>query len=292
MSSNQPVTIVHLSDLHFGGFADLKQIEALESFLPTLGATAVAVSGDLTQRARHGEFQAAHLFLQRMRAQTPTLVVPGNHDIEWWKSPLGLLGEQRKYAKYSRYFGTDLRPVMEVPGAILAGALSSYGVAFGSLTLRLRDLAVKGHLPRSETNRVKKIFDAAPQGVARVMVFHHNVLPGGLSRRMGLARWRSAHKRLLATGADVILSGHDHQEGAGQIQGALAVSTSGTHSSRVRGGRPSVFNLVRIDGQAVHIQHFRWVSGDRQFIPSDTFSFARRGPPQVAVSVAGGDQGL
>jgi 3',5'-cyclic AMP phosphodiesterase CpdA len=292
VTPNQPVTIVHLSDLHFGGFADLKQIEALDGFLPTLNPTAVAVSGDLSQRARHGEFQAAHLFLKRLRVVAPTLVVPGNHDIEWWKSPLGLLGEQRKYAKYTRYFGTDLRPVLEVPGAVIVGALSSYGVAFGSLTLRLRDLAVKGHLPRSETNRVKKIFDAVPPGVARVMVFHHNVLAGGLSRRMGLARWRSAHKRLLATGADVILSGHDHQEGAGQIQGALAVSTSGTHSSRVRGGRPSVFNLVRIDAQAVHIQHFRWVSGDRQFTPSDTFSFARRGPPQVAVSVAGGDQGL
>ncbi len=285
------VTIVHLSDLHFGGFADLKQIEALDSFLPTLAPTAVAVSGDLSQRARHGEFQAAHLFLQRVRAVAPTVVVPGNHDIEWWKSPLGLLGEKQKYAKYLRYF-SDLRPVLEVPGAMLAGALSSYGVAFGSLTWRLRDLAVKGHLPKSETTRVKKIFDAMPPGLAKVMVFHHNVLAGGLSRRMGLARWRSTHKRLLSTGADVILSGHDHQEGAGQIQGALAVSTSGTHSSRVRGGRPSVFNLVKIDPQAVHIQHFRWVSGDRQFIPSDTFSFARRGPPQVAVSVAGGDQGL
>ena len=286
------VTIVHLSDLHFGGFADLKQIEALDSFLPSLDPTAVAVSGDLTQRARHGEFQAAHLFLKRVRVVAPTLVVPGNHDIQWWRSPLGLRGQRRKYAKYTQYFGEDLRPVLEVPGAIIAGALSSYGVAFGSLTLRLRDLAVKGHLPKSETDRAKKVFDAAPPGVAKVMVFHHNVLAGGLSRRMGLARWRSAHKRLLATGADVILSGHDHQEGAGQIQGSLAVSTAGTHSLRVRGGRPSVFNLVKIDDNAIHIQHFRWVSNDRQFIPSDTSSFARRGPPQVAVSVAGGDQGL
>jgi 3',5'-cyclic AMP phosphodiesterase CpdA len=286
------LSIVHLSDLHFGGYADLKQIEALESYLPTLGATAVAVSGDLTQRARHGEFQAAHLFLQRMRAQAPVLVVPGNHDIEWWKSPLGLLGERQKYAKYGRYFGHDLRPVAELSGAVIVGALSSYGVAFGSLTWSIRDVAVKGHLPRSETNRVQKIFAAAPPGAAKVLVFHHNVLAGGLSRRMGLARWRSAHKRLLATGADVILCGHDHQEGAGQIQGALAVSTSGTHSLRVRGGRPSVFNLVRIDPQAVHIQHFRWESADRHFLPSDTYSFARQGPPKVAVSVAGGDQGL
>ena len=90
----------------------------------------------------------------------------------------------------------------------------------------------------------------------------------------------------------MILCGHDHHEGAGQIEGGVAVSTSGTHSYRQRGGRPSVFNLVNIDEQSVHIQHFRWVSESRQFIPSDKFSFARKGAPKAAVSVAGGDQGL
>jgi 3',5'-cyclic AMP phosphodiesterase CpdA len=284
------VTIVHISDLHFGGYADLKQIEALEEFLPSLDPSALVVSGDLSQRARHGEFQAAHVFLHRMRLKVPALVVPGNHDVEWWKSPFGLLGEKRKYAKYLRYFG-ELRPTLEVPGAIIAGAVSGYGMAFGSLTWNLRDLAVKGHLPRSETNRVKKMFAKGPAELAKVLVVHHNVLAGGTGR-MGLARWRSAHKRLLDTGADVILCGHDHFEGAGQIEGGVAVSTSGTHSYRQRGGRPSVFNLVTLDSQSVHIQHFRWVSGDRQFIPSDKFSFGRKGAPKVAVSIAGGDQGL
>jgi 3',5'-cyclic AMP phosphodiesterase CpdA len=286
-----PVTIAHLSDLHFGGYADLAQIEGLEELLPTIEAGAVVISGDLSQRARHGEFQAAHAFLHRLRATAPVLVVPGNHDIEWWRSPLGLAGQTRKYAKYGRYFG-DLRPVLEIPGAVIAGALSSYGVAFGSLTWNLRDVAVKGHLPKQETDRVGAIFAAAPPEVARILAFHHNVLPGGLSRRMGLARWRSAYRRLLATGADVILCGHDHQEGAGQIEGTLAVSTSGTHSSRVRGGRPSVFNLVRVDDRAVHIQHFRWEPDGKSFLRGDTFSFARAGPPKVAVSIAGGDQGL
>lgn len=289
--SGDPVLIAHLSDLHFGGYADLLQIEALEEFIPTLAATAAVISGDLSQRARHGEFQAAHAFVHRLRSHLPVLVVPGNHDIEWWRSPLNLLGTDRKYAKYTRYFG-DLTPVLEVPGAIIAGALSSYGVALGSLTWNLNDIAVKGHLPADETDRVTAIFAEAPTHAARVLVFHHNVLPGALSRRMGLARWRSAHRRLLATGADVILCGHDHQEGAGQIEGALAVSTSGTHSSRSRGGRPSVFNLVRIDSRAVHIQHFRWEPEGRRFSRSDTFSFARSGPPRMAVSVAGGDQGL
>ncbi|HEY7481478.1 MAG TPA: metallophosphoesterase [Gemmatimonadales bacterium] len=285
------IVIAHLADIHFGGYADLAQLEALESFLPTLGVDAAVIAGDLSQRARHGEFQAAHAFVNRLRPHMPVFIVPGNHDIEWWTSPLGLLGERRKYRKYSRYFG-ELTPVLELPGAIFAGALSSYGVAFGSLTWNLRDLAVKGHLPRSETDRVASIFAKANPGDARVLVFHHNVLVGETSRRMGLARWRSAHRRLLATGADVILCGHDHQEGAGQVEGALAVSTAGTHSHRSRGGRPSVFNLVTIDQEAVHIQHYRWVLQNREFQRSDAFSFARSRAAKVAVSVAGGDQGL
>ena len=181
--------------------------------------------------------------------------------------------------------------MLEIPGVIVAGALSSYGVAFGSLTWNLRDVAVKGHLPASETTRIGRIFAQVPPGVVRILTIHHNVLRGGHSKRMGLANWRSAYRRLLATGADVVLCGHDHHEGAGQIEGALAVSTAGTHSFRTRGGRPSVFNLVKIDQSAVHIQHFRWESSGRKFLTSDTNSFARKGAPKVAVSVAGGDQG-
>ena len=140
MSGDQ-VLLAHISDLHFGAYADLAQIEALEEFLPTLGASAAVVSGDLSQRARHGEFQAAHAFFNRVRPHMPVLLVPGNHDIEWWRSPFGMLGNARKYAKYSHYF-RELTPVLEVPGAIIAGALSSYGVAFGSLTWNRRDGAV------------------------------------------------------------------------------------------------------------------------------------------------------
>jgi 3',5'-cyclic AMP phosphodiesterase CpdA len=284
------VAIAHVSDLHFGGYADLAQIEALEEVLPTLGVGATVVSGDLSQRARHGEFQAAHAFLKRIRHSMPVLVVPGNHDLEWWRSPLGTFGAAPKYAKYARYFGS-LTPVLKIPGAVIAGALSSFGVAFGSLTWNLRDVAVKGHLPASETTRVAAILRQVPPGNARILALHHNVLAGDVSGRMGLARWRSAHRRLLSTGADVVLCGHDHQEGAGQVEGSLAISTAGTHSYRTRHGRASVFNLVKIDARAVHIQHYRWEPAGGRFLKSDTYSFARAEAPGLAVSVAGGDQG-
>ena len=191
-----PITIAHLSDLHFGGYADLAQIEALEKFLPTIGAGVTVISGDLSQRARHGEFQAAHAFVERLRAAMPVLVVPGNHDIEWWRSPMGLAGERRKYAKYSRYFG-DLRPVLEIPGAIVAGALSSYGVALGSLTWNIRDVAVKGHLPRAETDRVKAIFASSPRvaspdtSASKRWCRCAASLPGSTSSTRSAVRWSS-----------------------------------------------------------------------------------------------------
>jgi 3',5'-cyclic AMP phosphodiesterase CpdA len=284
------VRILHLSDVHFGVDAQLSQLEAIEDFAPTLSPDAVVLSGDLTQRARHGEFQAAHALVRRLRKAAPVLVVPGNHDVQWWASPFHLLGTRPLYAKYRRWFGEELTPTLEIPGAVIAGALSAHGVSPGSMTWNLRDLAVKGHLPRRETDRVAAIFARAPAGAAKVLVLHHNVLPGELSDRMGLAHWRDAQRRLAEAGPDVVLCGHDHQESAGQVSGTLAVSTASTQTSRTRGGRPSVFNVVRVDAKRVEVQHYRWEEGSRTFTPSDATSFARRGPREAVVSVAGGDE--
>jgi 3',5'-cyclic AMP phosphodiesterase CpdA len=283
------VRILHVSDVHFGRDAQLAQLEAIEDFAPTLGLDAVVVSGDLTQRSRHGEFQAAHSMVRRLQQVAPALVVPGNHDVQWWASPLHLLGTRPLYSKYRRWFGDELTPTLEIPGAVIAGTLSAHGVALGSMTWNLRDLAVKGHLPRSETDRVAEIFARAPAGAARVIVLHHNVLPGQISARMGLAHWQAAQRRLAELGPDAVLCGHDHQESAGQVSGSLAVSTAGTHTSRTRGGRPSVFNMVRISATAVEVQHYRWDEAGRSFTPSDSASFARSAR-QAAVSVAGGGE--
>jgi hypothetical protein len=87
------------------------------------------------------------------------------------------------------------------------------------------------------------------------------------------------------------LCGHDHQEGAGQVGNVVAISTAGTHTSRTRGGRPSVFNVETIKPTSVEIQHYRWEADRRGFVPSDRHSFARR-KGEAAVSVAGGGGAL
>lgn len=269
------VTLAHVSDLHFGRDAQLDQIEALEALIPGLRPSAVVISGDLTQRARHGEFQRALAFVKQVGRASPTLVIPGNHDVEWWRSPFGLLGSARRYRKYRRYFGPELSPRLELPGAVLAAALTSHGVAFGSMTWNLNDTAVKGHLPASEVARVARSFAGAPPDAARVIVMHHNLLRGAISGRMGLARWRQAQAALLQSGADLVLCGHDHQEGCGQLDNAFVVGTAGTHTDRCRGDRPSAFNLVAIEQDSISIQHHRWERATHRFVASDLQRFAR-----------------
>lgn len=271
------VTLVHLSDLHFGRPVELAQIRAVEKLVPTLAPDAVLVSGDISQRGRHGEYQRGLAFLEAMQQTAPTLLVPGNHDVEWWKSPFGIFGRGVLYRKYRQYFGEELTPVLRLPGLVVAGALSAHGLAAGSLTWNQRDLTVKGHIPKSETDRVTRMFAAEPAGAAKVVVMHHNVLRGEISQRMGLAHWPSAQRRLDTTGADVVLCGHDHQEGAGQLPRGTVISTASTLSDRTRGKRPSVFNVVRMDPDAVQVEHWRWDRAADEFRASDCHTFARAG---------------
>jgi 3',5'-cyclic AMP phosphodiesterase CpdA len=275
--------LLHLADLHFGGLADIRQIEALEQMIPDLRPDAVVIAGDIGQRARHGEFQSARAFVNRARETAPVYILPGNHDVQWWWRPFLPFGKEAMYRKYRRYFGDELTPTLELPGAVLAGALTAHGLSWASAT-HVNDFTVKGHLPRREIERAARIFRAAPADAARVLVVHHNVLRGDISQRMGLARWRTAQRRILASGADVVLCGHDHQEGADVLAGRVVVSTTGTLSVRTRGGRPSCFNFVTIEPSAVQVTFFRWEAEAGRFRPSDTFAFAReRSGSPVAV---------
>lgn len=267
--------VAHISDLHFGGRADLPQLAVLERFLPSLKPDVIIVSGDITLRARHGELQAAQRYLAGLAELAPVHLVPGNHDVQWWRSPLGVAGKRVMYGKWRRYFGEELTPVLELEHVIIAGLLSANGYSIGSLTWNPNDTSVKGDLPAREVARVRKLFAAAPPEKARLAVLHHNVLPGVISNRWGLAHPRRAQRALLSLGADVVFCGHDHTEGAGEIDGKLVVSTAGTHCVRTRGGRPSAFNLVRVSADRVSIEHLIYARDAATFRPGDTAIFSR-----------------
>jgi len=110
-------TLFHCSDLHFGHPAVPEQYEAIEAIIQERRFDVVAISGDVSQRARAGEFQRARVFIQHAERWSKTIVVPGNHDVAWWYSPLGVGDTDKMFAKYRAYINRDLEPALRVAGA-------------------------------------------------------------------------------------------------------------------------------------------------------------------------------
>ena len=106
-------TLLHCSDLHFGHPAVPEQYEAIEAIVEAQRPTVVAISGDVSQRARAGEFQRARAFIRRAEvAGAEVIVVPGNHDVAWWHAPLGFGKADAMYRKYKAYINDDIEPVL------------------------------------------------------------------------------------------------------------------------------------------------------------------------------------
>ena len=64
-------TIVHLSDLHFGRVNPLL-IDPLIRVIREVEPDLVAISGDLSQRSRSGEFQRARAFIRHAQRVSRT----------------------------------------------------------------------------------------------------------------------------------------------------------------------------------------------------------------------------
>src|SRR5918997_297649 len=114
-------TVFHISDVHFGHPAVPEVYEALEALIQERRFDVVAISGDLTQRARAGEFQRARVFIKHAEGVSKVIVVPGNHDVAWWKAPFGVGAERKLLANYNHYISPEIEPVVRVPGATFVG---------------------------------------------------------------------------------------------------------------------------------------------------------------------------
>lgn len=270
--------LFHVSDLHFGRSAVPAQIEAIERLIQTERFDVVAVSGDVSQRARSGEFQRAQVFVRDARRVSETICVPGNHDVAWWEAPLGIRDRDRIYASYRSFFSSDLEPVLRVPGVTLVGLNTAHGVTRGTLTWNVRDLSVIGDLRRSQIERARAEFASSRAGDARVIVMHHNPVKGELSRRHGLKNTRRILGAFADMGVDVVLCGHDHQEAIHFIEHTkkgTVISTAGTVSSRSRGGRPSSANVVTITADAIDVHSLVWSRSEQTFVPGPARCFPR-----------------
>lgn len=271
-------TLFHCSDLHFGHPAVPEQYEAIEAIIAERKFDVVAISGDLSQRARSGEFQRARVFIQHAKRFSEVIVVPGNHDVAWWKAPLGFGDPLKMLANYRRYISEDLEPVLRIAGATFVGLNTSQGVTRHTLTWNLRDISIIGDLRRDQLERARAEFERSRSGDARIIVMHHNPVMGELSQRHGLKHTQRILGAFAEMSVDLVLCGHDHQEAVHYIQHTkkgTVISTSGTISNRARGGRPGSVNSIRITSSTVEVSTLVWSAETRGFVAGPSKCFAR-----------------
>jgi len=274
------ITVFHVSDLHFGWPAVPEQIEAIEQIIQTKKFDVVAISGDLTQRARSGEFQRAAAFIRDARKVSSVITVPGNHDVAWWKAPLGFSEKSKVYENYRRFIDGNLEPVLHVPGATFVGINTAHGVTRRTLTWNLRDISIIGDIHREQLVEAKEIFGKSPAGDARVIVMHHNPVRGELSQRHGLKNTQKILGAFAEMGVDLVCCGHDHQESVHYIEHTrkgTVISTAGTISNRSRGGRPSSVNVIAIGAETIDVTTLVWSADHGTFVKGPHNCFKRTG---------------
>jgi 3',5'-cyclic AMP phosphodiesterase CpdA len=239
--------IAHLSDLHFGAHdpavaeALLAELDGRAAARPSL----VAVSGDLTQRARESEFRACRAWLERVPA--PCLVVPGNHDVPLFDV---LSRFDHPFERYQRVITSDLAPLHVDDELAVAGVCTAhpYTVKGGRITGAQLDAL---------TTRL-----AAHGERCKVLVAHHPfVPPPGAGWGDSVAHADEAVPRLEDAGVELILSGHLHTaylaETAAFRSGDRAIVSvlAGTCMSTRRRGEPNGYNRLTVDGDELQIEH-------------------------------------
>ena len=262
--------IFHASDVHFGKPHLPELSEALVRFVHDLGPDAAVISGDLTQRARAGEYRDARTFLDAL-APTPLITTAGNHDV-----PLYRIWE-RVFAPYRNYraiIGPDLDMVLDIEGKGVPG-----GARFVALDSSApRRAIVNGRVTARQLEFADESFAAAPAGALRVLVVHHNLVdPGDGPKAPPLRGAGRILDRLPRWGVGLVLSGHIHRsylggggEGAGPDGGVPVILAGTASSNRGRGrerGRNS-FNLIRVGESGIEAKVYLYSRDAGGFQPA------------------------
>jgi 3',5'-cyclic AMP phosphodiesterase CpdA len=270
------LTLLHISDLHFGAPYVPEVGEAVVRIAPRLNANVVVISGDLTQRARPDEFAAAKAFLGRL-PNLPRVVVPGNHDV-----PLYRLVERlvNPHGLYRKYISDQLDRIWRLDGAVFA-ALDSTS-PYRAIT--------NGRIHKDQLEFCERAFHDAPSGAARIVVAHHHFVPApDYVHDRVMPKAKRALDCFLDLGVDLILGGHLHRAYIGNTldvyagrhreRGIIAVQCGTTTSRRGRGREreKNSFNLIEIAAETFRVTHYMYFSDVGEFAPVSRHLFPRQG---------------
>jgi 3',5'-cyclic AMP phosphodiesterase CpdA len=200
----------------------------------------VVLSGDITQRARRAQFDAARRLVDRLAAPA-LMAIPGNHDIPLYNLAARVLSP---YGGYARAFGGELEPSCETDDLLVLAV---------NTTRAWRHK--HGELSAAQIERVAQRLRQCPPDKLRIVVTHQPMhVPPGTDEGNLLRGHVEAARAWAGAGADLVMGGHIHlpyvrlvNERVPDLARPLWAVQAGTAvSRRVRAGAPAnSVNVVR-----------------------------------------------
>lgn len=268
--------LFHLSDIHFG-LEDNRALDWVKQEIAERRPDAVAITGDLTMRARRREFAAAAEWINSL--DVPVTVEIGNHDMPYF-NPL-----ERFLDPYNRFRGmADLvEHEIDLPGIAII-PLKTTACAQARLDWS------KGWVTARALEKCLAAIDALPPGTKALVAAHHPLREVGTQGTALTRNGRKALDQLSQRPVLAVLSGHVHDafdimEETGH--GSVRMIGAGTLSKRTRSTPPS-FNEIGWDGSAitVRVRNLENVeTADMQIkdVPPDALPPRRPGEPVAPV---------
>jgi 3',5'-cyclic AMP phosphodiesterase CpdA len=274
------LTILHVSDLHFGPPFHPVVGEALLRMMDQIEPDVIVASGDFTQRAKEEQFREARAYLDRFPA-VPLVVTPGNHDVPLYRVKERLL---EPYRHYRRYISEELDTVTRVDGAVI--------VALNSTAPRMA--ITNGRVHARQLQFAAEAFEGTPPEMLRMVVSHHHFAPPpDFEGAKAMPKAKRALDAFTAARVDVILGGHLHRAYIGNSldvysgrdrEHGIVIAQSGTSTSRrgrAREREKNSFNVLRVDQRTIRVTHFMYFDDADGFMSTSRHIFYRGGRPPL-----------
>lgn len=274
------ITLLHVSDLHFGPPFHAGVGEALQAFAHRLSPDVVVASGDFTQRARPEQFAEARRYLDRLPA-CPLVVTPGNHDV-----PLYRFRERvtDPYRHYREHIHPELDTVTRLDGLVIV-ALNSTAP---------RRAITNGRISRWQIDFAREAFEGTDEATMRIVVAHHHFAPPpDFEGAQVMPKAQRAIDAFTRMRVDLVMGGHLHRGYIGNSldvyagedrEHGIVIVQSGTSTSRrgrAREREKNTLNVVRLDGGTIRVTHYMYFDEAGDFLPTSRHLFFRRGRPPL-----------
>ncbi|MFW5633971.1 MAG: metallophosphoesterase family protein [Erythrobacter sp.] len=240
--TDRSLLLFHLSDIHFG-LEDNIALDWVKREIEERRPDAVAITGDLTMRARHREFNAAIHWITSL--DVPVTVEVGNHDMPYF-NPI-----ERLFTPYKRFKGMARLIEKEIDlGGLVIVPLKTAVRAQPRLNWS------KGWVTDRALAKCLKTIDALPAGCRALVAVHHPLREVGTKGTALTRHGGKALAELAKRPVEGVISGHVHDPFdimEDTLEGPVRMIGAGTLSKRTRSTPPS-FNQLRWDGRELTVR--------------------------------------